>query len=192
MRDRPFSNSRESKKPKGSHRGREVYDIMSKFIVAVRSAKRSDRSDRRLSFFTKIGINDGSVLSVVFRRRTHAGRMTYGVAPADVLPKLMDLKIEGTDLTHILRAVMGLYLGMIVLWLMGAFRLDVTRAAVISEIFFMLGLASGRLLSITVDGVPSIPLIIYTIVEIALGLWGIWVLTTQIPKQQTLTESVIS
>ena len=118
--------------------------------------------------------------------------LTYGVAPADVLPKLMDLKIEGTDLTHILRAVMGLYLGMIVLWLMGAFRLDVTRAAVISEIFFMLGLASGRLLSITVDGVPSIPLIIYTIVEIALGLWGIWVLTTQIPKQQTLTESVIS
>ena len=104
----------------------------------------------------------------------------------------MDLKIEGTDLTHILRAVMGLYLGMIVLWLVGAFRLNFTRAAVISEIFFMLGLAGGRLLSITVDGVPSIPLIIYTIVEIALGLCGIWVLTTQIPKQQILTESVIS
>jgi hypothetical protein len=118
--------------------------------------------------------------------------LSYGVAPADVLPKLMDLKIEGTDLTHILRAVMGLYLGMIVLWLVGAFRLDFTRAAVISEIFFMLGLASGRLLSIAVDGVPSIPLIIYTIVEIALGTWGIWVLITQIPKQQALTESVIS
>ena len=102
--------------------------------------------------------------------------LTYGVAPADVLPKLMDLKIEGTDLTHILRAVMGLYLGMIVLWLIGAFRSDFTRAAVISEIFFMLGLASGRLLSITVDGVPSIPLIVYTIVEIAIGIWGIWVL----------------
>jgi hypothetical membrane protein len=118
--------------------------------------------------------------------------LTYGVAPADVLPKLMDLRIEGTDLTHILRAVMGLYLGMIVLWLVGAFRLDFTRAAVISEIFFMLGLASGRLLSIAVDGVPSIPLIIYTIVEIALGTWGIWVLIAQIPKQQALTESVIS
>ena len=118
--------------------------------------------------------------------------LTYGVAPADVLPKLMDLKIEGTDLTHILRAVMGLYLGMIVLWLVGAFRLNFTRAAVISEIFFMLGLASGRLLSIAVDGVPSIPLIIYAIVEIALGIWGIWVLITQIPKQPALTESVIS
>jgi len=114
--------------------------------------------------------------------------LSYGVAPAEVLPKLMDLKIEGTDLTHILRAVMGLYLGMIVLWVIGAFRLDFTRAAVISEIFFMLGLAGGRLLSITVDGVPSIPLVLYTIVEIVLGIWGIWVLMTQGPKQQASTE----
>lgn len=117
--------------------------------------------------------------------------LSYGVAPADVLPKLMDLKIEGTDLTHILRAVMGLYLGMIVLWVIGALRLDFTRPAVISEIFFMLGLAGGRLLSIAVDGVPSIPLIFYAIVEIVLGTWGIWVLMTQCSKQ-ALTELVIS
>jgi hypothetical protein len=108
--------------------------------------------------------------------------LSYGVAPADVLPRLMDVKIEGTDLTHIFRAIMGIYLGMIVLWLMGAFRLDFTRAAVISEIFFMLGLAGGRLLSITVDGVPSIPLIFYTMVEIVLGISGIWVLITHCPR----------
>jgi hypothetical protein len=107
--------------------------------------------------------------------------LSYGVAPGDVLPRLMDVKIEGTDLTHILRAVMGLYLGMIVLWLIGAFRLDFTRAAVISEIFFMLGLAGGRLLSISVDGVPSIPLIFYMVVEIVLGISGIWVSITHCP-----------
>jgi hypothetical protein len=102
--------------------------------------------------------------------------LSYGVAPAIVLPKLMDLSVVGTDLTHIFRAIMGLYLGMIVLWLVGAFRSDFTRAAVISEIFFMFGLAGGRLLSIAVDGVPSIPLVLYTVVEITLGIWGVVVL----------------
>ena len=102
--------------------------------------------------------------------------LSYGIAPAYVLPKLMDLTIDGTDLTHIFRAIMGLYLGMIVLWLVGAFRSDFARAAVISEIFFMFGLAGGRLLSIAVDGMPSILLVLYTVVEIAFGIWGVVVL----------------
>ena len=102
--------------------------------------------------------------------------LSYGIAPANVLPQLMDLNVEGTDLTHIFRAIMGLYLGMIVLWLLGAFRSNFARAAVVSEIFFMFGLAGGRLLSIAVDGVPSIPLILYAIVEIAAGIWGVVVL----------------
>ena len=102
--------------------------------------------------------------------------LSYGVAPADVLPLLMDLKVEGTELTHIFRAIMGLYLGMITLWITGAFRSDFSRAAVIAEIFFMLGLACGRLLSIIVDGVPSMLLVTHGVAEIALGLWGILVL----------------
>ena len=113
--------------------------------------------------------------------------LSYGVAPADVLPKLMDVKIEGTDLTHILRAVMGLYLGMIFLWVIGAFRLDFTRTAVISEIVFMLGLAGGRLLSIAVDGVPSILLIGYAAAEVALGVWGILILK-KLPERKAVTS----
>ena len=102
--------------------------------------------------------------------------LSYGVAPAAVLPKVLDLTVEGKDLTHILRAIMGLYLGMIALWILGAFRSNFTRAAVIAEVFFMIGLAFGRVLSIVVDGVPSILLIGYTVVEIAMGLWGILIL----------------
>lgn len=102
--------------------------------------------------------------------------LSYGVDPAAVLPKLLDLSVEGTDLTHIFRAVMGLYLGMIVLWVLGAFRSDLTRVAVIAEIVFMLGLASGRVLSILVDGLPSMLLIAYAVAEIAMGSWGILVL----------------
>jgi hypothetical protein len=102
--------------------------------------------------------------------------LSYGVAPAAVLPKVLDLTVEGTDQTHIFRAIMGLYLGMIALWIVGAFRPDFTRAAVIAEIFFMLGLACGRVLSIIVDGVPSALLVAYAIVEIAFGLWGLLIL----------------
>ena len=102
--------------------------------------------------------------------------LSYGVAPADVLPKVLDLTVEGTDLTHIFRAIMGLYLGMIVLWVLGAFRSNFTRAAVIAEVIFMFGLVFGRVVSIVVDGVPSILLVGYTVLEIAMGSWGIVIL----------------
>ncbi len=102
--------------------------------------------------------------------------LSYGVAPALVLPRVLDLTVEGADLTHILRAVMGLYLAMIVLWVLGALRPNLARAAVISEVVFMFGLAAGRVLSILIDGVPSLLLIGYTAVEIGLGYWGILIL----------------
>jgi hypothetical protein len=102
--------------------------------------------------------------------------LSYGAAPADVLPKVLDLTVEGTDLTHIFRAIMGLYLGMIVLWVLGAFRSNFTRVAVIAEVVFMIGLAFGRVVSIVVDGVPSILLVVYTVLEVTLGSWGILIL----------------
>ncbi len=105
-----------------------------------------------------------------------AAALSYGVAPATTLPHLLDITVEGTDLTHVFRAIMGLYLGMIVLWVLGAFRPSLTRAAVIAEIAFMCGLAVGRVLSLVVDGMPSIALLGYTVVEIALAAWGMVVL----------------
>ena len=102
--------------------------------------------------------------------------LSYGVAPAVVVPWLLDVAVEGTDLTHIFRAVMGLYLGMIVLWVLGALRPKLARAAVISEVAFMFGLAFGRVLSIVSDGVPSLLLVAYTAVEIVMGLLGIQIL----------------
>jgi hypothetical protein len=71
---------------------------------------------------------------------------------------------------------MGLYLGMIVLWVLGAFRVSLTRAAVIAEVAFMFGLAFGRVLGIIVDGVPSALLVVYTALEVAMGLWGVLIL----------------
>jgi hypothetical protein len=56
--------------------------------------------------------------------------LSYGIDPAAILPMALDVTVEGTDMTHIFRAVMGLYLGMIVLWILGAFRASLTRVAV--------------------------------------------------------------
>ncbi len=40
----------------------------------------------------------------------------------------------------------------------------------------MFGLACGRVISIVVDGIPSILLVGYTVVEITLGVWGVVIL----------------
>lgn len=114
--------------------------------------------------------------------------LSYGVAPAVVLPTILDLNVEGTDQTHIFRAIMGLYLGMIVLWVLGALRPSLTRSAVIAEILFMFGLAFGRVLSIILDGVPSMLLVGYAIVEIGLGLWGVLVLNATMDRNSAEVE----
>ncbi|MCP3978132.1 MAG: DUF4345 domain-containing protein [bacterium] len=92
-----------------------------------------------------------------------------------MLPKALDFTVDGTDLPHIFRAIMGLYLGMIVLWVLGALRESLTSTALIANVVFMFGLAFGRVLSIVVDGVPSV-LLVYTALEVAVGLWGVLVL----------------
>ncbi len=119
--------------------------------------------------------------------------LSYRVAPAEILPKLLDVTVDGTDLTHIFRAIMGLYMGMIVLWVLGAFQANLTRAAVIAEIVFMIGLFLGRVLSLIVDGVPSSLLVLYAILEITMGLGGVLVLkklsTTQLDHDHTTCRS---
>ncbi len=47
------------------------------------------------------------------------------------------------------------------------------RTALISEIVFMSGLATGRLLSLLLDGWPSPILITYAITKLLLAGWGI-------------------
>jgi len=102
--------------------------------------------------------------------------LSYGLAPGVVVPWLLDVPVDSTDLANIFRAVMGLYLGMIVLWLLGASRPSIARSAVISEVVFMFGLAFGRVLSMLLDGVPSLLLVAYTAVEIVMGILGIQIL----------------
>jgi hypothetical protein len=50
------------------------------------------------------------------------------------------------------------------------------RTALISEIVFMSGLAAGRLLSLFLDGWPSLILIAYAVAELLLAGWGTYCL----------------
>jgi len=94
----------------------------------------------------------------------------YGAKPSFSLDALFGITVDTLNLTHIMRAVMGLYLGMVVFWLWGAFKPSMTGPALAGCAVFMLGLAAGRILSFVVDGMPHWLLVVYAVLEIVLGL----------------------
>ena len=71
--------------------------------------------------------------------------LTYGVDPTATLPKFMNLTVEGTDLTHIFRALGCLYLGMVTFCIIAAFTPEWRHVAVIWAVFFAYSLAIGRI-----------------------------------------------
>ena len=99
--------------------------------------------------------------------------LTYGLFPNKSLPKFFEFNVESIDLKNVFRATMGLYLGMVVLWVIGIFKPFHWRTATISNVFFMTGLALGRIISLVVDGVPPIAFSVGLALELTLALWGI-------------------
>lgn len=81
--------------------------------------------------------------------------LIYGVAPETTLSAVSTVNTDGIDQRHVYRGVMGLYFGMGTFWLLAVKRAEYHRAAVVSVICFMAGLAAGRFLSMAVDGMPS-------------------------------------
>ena len=96
--------------------------------------------------------------------------LAYGLVPATTVPMLYGVEIDSINITHIFRAVMGLYLAMIIFWILGATREPLRLAALCSVVVFMGGLAMGRLLSLFVDGIPAAPLVIYLLLEVGFAL----------------------
>ena len=111
----------------------------------------------------------------------------YGAKPAVSLGALFDIAVDNTNLTHIMRAVMGLYFGMVVIWLWGAFSRSMAGPALVACAVFMLGLAAGRILSFVLDGMPHWLLIVYAILEVALGVVAVFLYKSQI-KPSNISE----
>ncbi|MFM1891791.1 MAG: hypothetical protein RLZ44_868 [Pseudomonadota bacterium] len=97
----------------------------------------------------------------------------YGAMPGTSLQWLFGIDAGSVNSSHIFRAVMGLYLALVLFWIAGAFKPKLQFAALWSLVVFMLGLAAGRILSLVLDGFPHPLLSVYLVLEVIMGLIGL-------------------
>ena len=116
--------------------------------------------------------------------------LSYGLVPQKSLSYLFDIDASTLNISHIFRAIMGLYLALIIFWVIGAFKVQLRQAALYSLIVFMFGLAGGRILSLVVDGIPHWLLVAYTVLELILGISGILLLKPNQALERTVTTPV--
>ncbi|MFA0251714.1 DUF4345 domain-containing protein [Vibrio sp. 10N.261.45.A4] len=96
--------------------------------------------------------------------------LSYGYAPVVSLDYLFGIDASPINVTHIFRAVMGLYLALALFWIVGAL---LKKYRLPSLVVFMLGLAAGRVISLLIDGMPHWLLVVYLLLELGFGLVGI-------------------
>ncbi|KZY60972.1 hypothetical protein A3742_03505 [Oleiphilus sp. HI0071] len=109
--------------------------------------------------------------------------LSYGYAPATSLDFLFGIDAGSVNVTHIFRAVMGLYMALALFWAAGALNQKYRLPALYSLVVFMIGLAAGRALSLLLDGMPHWLLFVYLLLELGFGLVGI----KMIHKEQSET-----
>lgn len=96
----------------------------------------------------------------------------YGFIPESQF----DIHLNSVDEFNQFKAVMGLYLGFSILWILGILKSKYLKIALISNMIFMLGLGLGRMLSILLDGIPTFGYQFGIIAELLVGSYGFWVL----------------
>ena len=98
--------------------------------------------------------------------------LSYGLIPDKSMSYLYEITDLQLNQIHIFRAIMCLYLALIVFWLIGAFNINLRQAALYSLVVFMFGLAAGRIISLFVDGIPNWLLLVYLFLELLFGILG--------------------
>jgi len=101
--------------------------------------------------------------------------LLYGISPYWFVRTFLGVPELDPSLAHILRAVMGLYLGLGLFWLFAAFGDSYRNTAVLTTVIFCGGLVTGRLISLFADGRPSALLILYIFTEFAIVPVGYWI-----------------
>jgi len=96
----------------------------------------------------------------------------YGFLPNLTMPFLYDIEVAHINLLNILRAISGLYIALVIFWIVGAYNSNLQLPALWSLTIFMTGIAAGRIASILIDGLPSPIFIFYLFLEIMFGLIG--------------------
>ncbi|CAL2055747.1 conserved membrane hypothetical protein [Tenacibaculum sp. 190524A05c] len=96
----------------------------------------------------------------------------YGFNPSEILPAVFGFEVTAIDLKNIFRAIMGLYIFFGVFWIVGIVKSRFWEAATLSNILFMGGLASGRIISTFADGISK-QFLIGAFLELIMMFWGI-------------------
>jgi hypothetical protein len=99
---------------------------------------------------------------------------------------LFDLQINSIDQANVFKAIMGLYIGFVSLWIMGIFKKDYWEMATVSNMCFMLGLGFGRIISMIVDGIPATIFVFGLFGELILGFYALYVLQKKETKKASL------
>jgi hypothetical protein len=102
--------------------------------------------------------------------------LLYGVSPRWFANTFLDVPEVPVDFSHILRAVMCLYLALGLFWLFSAFSAKYRNPAILTTIIFSGGLVVGRVISLFTDGQPSLILLVYFAMEFILVPIAYWIL----------------
>ena len=101
--------------------------------------------------------------------------LLYGLSPGWFVRTFFDIAEIPTDIAHIFRAIMGLYIALGLFWLFSAFSDRYRSAGVATVVVVAAGLVTGRLISLFMDGVPSPLLVSYIAIELLIIPVALWV-----------------
>ena len=100
-----------------------------------------------------------------------------------ILPEYLDIQVNTVDFSNMLKAIMCLYLGISIIWILGIWKNKYWKTATQLNILFMLSLAIGRMISILMDGFPTGGYIFGIIAEFVLGSYSIFQLKKYSQKE---------
>jgi hypothetical protein len=101
--------------------------------------------------------------------------LLYGVSPYWFASQFLGVSGLDTNLAHILRAFMCLYISFGFFWLFAAFSKKYRNAAVLTTVLFPAGLVIGRVISFHADGRPAPLLLFYMAAEFIQAPIALWV-----------------
>lgn len=91
-----------------------------------------------------------------------------------ILSTNLNIEVTTIDLSNLLKAIMCLYIGVSCIWLLGIIKEKYWKSATQLNILFMLTLASGRMLSLVIDGIPTKGYVFGVIAELVIGLFSVY------------------
>ena len=101
-----------------------------------------------------------------------------------ILSRQLDIQVNTIDLSNMLKALMFLYLGISIVWILGIWKKEYWKSATQLNILFMLSLAAGRIVSMVTEGLPTAGFIFGVIAELVIGLFSIY----QLKKYTSLSN----